>query len=113
MTAAAKTHVFRKCPLGKTMSFMSVSEKHMRMTELPRRQFLQLSAGVAALASLPHQAFAQAYPARPVRVIVAFAPSGTVDIFARLATQKLSETLGKQFYVENIPGASGNIGTGQ
>jgi tripartite-type tricarboxylate transporter receptor subunit TctC len=57
-------------------------------------------------------AAAQSYPARPVRVIVPFAPSGTTDIFARLAAQKLSERLGKSFYVENMPGASGNIGTG-
>jgi tripartite-type tricarboxylate transporter receptor subunit TctC len=53
------------------------------------------------------------YPSRPVRVIVPFAPSGTTDIFARIAAQKLTERLGKSFYVENIPGASGNIGTGQ
>jgi tripartite-type tricarboxylate transporter receptor subunit TctC len=80
---------------------------------LPRRQFLHLAAGVAALPVMSRMARAQAYPARPVRVIVPFAPGGTTDIFARLAAQKLSEQLGKQFYVENIPGASGNIGTGQ
>jgi tripartite-type tricarboxylate transporter receptor subunit TctC len=81
--------------------------------KLPRRTFLHLAAGAAALPVLPQIARAQAYPARPVRVIVAFAPGGTTDIFARLAAQRLSENLGKQFFVENIPGASGNIGTGQ
>src|SRR5437879_6530474 len=81
--------------------------------KLPRRKFLHLAAGAAALPAVSRIAWAQAYPARPVRIIVAFAPSGTTDIFARLAAQKLSENLGKQFYVENIPGASGNIGSGQ
>jgi len=81
--------------------------------KLPRRQFLHLAAGGAALTAVPRTAIAQAYPSRPVRIIVAFAPGGTTDIFARLAAQRLSENLGKQFFVENIPGASGNIGTGQ
>ena len=56
---------------------------------------------------------AQAYPARSVRVIVPFAPGGATDIIARLILQELSKQLGQQFYVENLPGASGNIGTGQ
>jgi tripartite-type tricarboxylate transporter receptor subunit TctC len=81
--------------------------------EFPRRKFLHLAAGAAALPVVSQIATAQTYPSRPVRVIVPFAPSGTTDIFARLAAQKLSEQLGKQFYVENVPGASGNIGTGQ
>ena len=81
--------------------------------KLPRRQFLHLAAGGAALTAVSRTAIAQAYPSRPVRIIVAFAPGGTTDIFARLAAQRLSENLGKQFFVENIPGASGNIGTGQ
>jgi tripartite-type tricarboxylate transporter receptor subunit TctC len=80
---------------------------------LQRRRFLHLAAGAAVLPAASRFAWALPYPARPVRVIVPFAPSGTTDIFARLAAQKLSEHLGKQFYVENIPGASGNIGTGQ
>jgi len=80
---------------------------------LSRRKFLHLTAGAAALSLATGVAQAQTYPSRPVRIIVTFAPSGTTDIFARLAAQKLSENLGKQFYVENIPGASGNIGTGQ
>src|SRR5882757_5929693 len=80
---------------------------------LSRRRFLHRTAGAAALSLATGVAQAQTYPSRPVRIIVTFAPSGTTDIFARLAAQKLSENLGKQFYVENIPGASGNIGTGQ
>jgi tripartite-type tricarboxylate transporter receptor subunit TctC len=81
--------------------------------KLPRRQFLHLAAGGAALAAMSRIARAQAYPARPVRAIVAFAPGGVTDTFARLMSQKLGEHLGKQFYVENITGATGNIGTGR
>src|SRR5262245_12225771 len=81
--------------------------------KLPRRTFLHLAAGAAALPALSRLAWAQTYPVRPVRMIVPFAPGGTTDLFARLAAQKLSEGLGKQFYVENIAGASGNVATGQ
>jgi tripartite-type tricarboxylate transporter receptor subunit TctC len=81
--------------------------------KLPRRQFLRLAAGASALSTLSRIAFAQEYPARPVRVIVPFAPGGPTDVCARVIAQRLSDQLGKQFYVENIPGAGGNIGTGQ
>jgi tripartite-type tricarboxylate transporter receptor subunit TctC len=81
--------------------------------KLPRRKFLHLAAGAAALPFVPHVVWAQAYPTRPVRAVVAFAPGGVTDTFARLMSQKFTEQLGKQVYVENIGGASGNIGTGQ
>src|SRR5262252_10189547 len=79
----------------------------------PRRQFMRLAAGLAALAAVPRIGTAQAYPARPVRVIVPFAPGGPTDVFARLMAQKLSEQMGAQFYVDNIAGAGGNIGAGR
>lgn len=78
-----------------------------------RRRFLQI-AGAAAAAPVPWQrASALDYPTRPVRIIVAFGPGGPTDIFGRIAAQKLSEQLGKQFYVENIGGGGGNIGAAQ
>jgi tripartite-type tricarboxylate transporter receptor subunit TctC len=78
-----------------------------------RRRFLQLVGAAAAGLAVPRTAFAQPYPARPVRVIVPFAPGGTTDTFARLAAQKLSERLGKPFQVDNIVGGTGNAGTGE
>jgi tripartite-type tricarboxylate transporter receptor subunit TctC len=79
--------------------------------KFPRRQFLHLAAGAAALPALARSARAQAYPARPVRLIVQVPAGGSPDIVARLIAQWLSERLGQQFVVDNRPGASGNIGT--
>jgi tripartite-type tricarboxylate transporter receptor subunit TctC len=79
--------------------------------QLPRRQFLHLAAGAAALPAVSRIARAQTYPSRPVRVIVPAAPSGAFDIMARLIGQWLSERLGQPFVIENRPGAGTNIGT--
>jgi tripartite-type tricarboxylate transporter receptor subunit TctC len=79
--------------------------------KLPRRKFLHLAAGAAALPALSRIAFAQAYPSRPVRLIVPIAPAGATDITARLIGQWLSERLGQPFIIENRPGGGGNIGT--
>jgi len=76
-----------------------------------RRRFLQLAAGAAALPALARLARAQAYPARPVRLIVGFPAGGPTDITARLIAQWLSERFGQQFVVDNRPGAGSNIGT--
>jgi len=76
-----------------------------------RRQFLHLAAGAAALPALPRIASAQAYPTRPVRIIVAAGAGGAIDILARLFGQWLSERLGQPFVIENRPGGGNNIGT--
>ena len=77
--------------------------------KLPRRRFLHLAAGAAALPALSRMARAQAYPARPVRMMVGFAPGGSSDIAARVIGQWLSERLGQTFVIENRPGAGANI----
>jgi tripartite-type tricarboxylate transporter receptor subunit TctC len=79
--------------------------------KLPRRNFLHLAAGAAALPVVSRIAWAQAYPTRPVRILVGFAAGGTSDIVGRLLGQWLSERFGQQFIVENRPGASANLAT--
>ena len=78
---------------------------------IPRRQFLRLAAGAAALPALSSSAWAQAYPTRPVTLVVTFPAGSAPDIIARLAGQHMSQRLGQQFVIENKPGAGGNIAT--
>jgi tripartite-type tricarboxylate transporter receptor subunit TctC len=79
--------------------------------KLPRRRFLHLAAGAAALPAVSRIAGAQAYPARPIRCIVGYAAGGGTDIFVRLLGQSLSERLGQPFVIENRAGATSNIAT--
>jgi tripartite-type tricarboxylate transporter receptor subunit TctC len=82
-----------------------------QVMKFPRRQFLHLAAGAAALPALSRAARAQTYPTQPVRLIVGVTAGGSADIVARLMGQSLSERLGQPFIIENRPGAGGNIGT--
>jgi tripartite-type tricarboxylate transporter receptor subunit TctC len=76
-----------------------------------RRQFLRLTAGAAAVSAISHFARAQAYPSRPVRVIIGYPPGGSADMTARLMGQWLTERLGQTFVIESRPGAATNIAT--
>lgn len=80
---------------------------------LNRRELLGAACVTSAALLSPRLAFAETYPSKPVRIIVPFAAGGPNDLAARLIAQGLSDRLGKQFYVENIGGAGGNVGTGQ
>src|SRR5262245_40810069 len=77
--------------------------------KLPRRNFLHLAAGAAALPAISRIAWAQAYPTRPVGIVVGFPAGGATDITARLMAQWLSDRLGQQFVIQNRPGAAGTI----
>jgi tripartite-type tricarboxylate transporter receptor subunit TctC len=88
-----------------------ISARETPAAAMPRRKFLQAAAGATALPFLAHNASAQEYPTRPVRVIVGQAAGSSSDIIARLIAQRLSERLGQQFVAEDRPGAGGNIAT--
>ena len=77
--------------------------------KFPRRTFLHLAAGAAALPSVSRVAWAQSYPTRPVRILVGFAAGQAIDIIVRIVAQSLSDQLGQQFVIENRPGAGGNL----
>ena len=109
---------FRASPLRRkffpefTRQFRMAATIHeWGIMKLPRRHFLHLAAGAAALPAMSRVGRAQTYPTRPVRIVVGFTPAGASDIAARLIGQWLSERLGQQFPIENRAGAGGNIGT--
>src|SRR5271157_3255278 len=91
------------------MALTSVAKGHAMKP--PRRQFLHLAAGAAALPAVSRVASAQAYPSRPVTMIVPFAAGGPTDVAARVVSEHMSRTLGRQVVVENVVGAGGTIGS--
>src|SRR5262249_3528188 len=92
---------------GMKRRIAGISER--QAMKLPRRNFLHLAACAAALPAASRIAWGQAYPSRPVRLIVGFPAGGVADLFARLIGQWLSERLGQPFIIENRPGAGGNL----
>jgi tripartite-type tricarboxylate transporter receptor subunit TctC len=90
---------------------LTAPEAHWGTMHILRRKFLHLAAGATALPATSRIANAQAYPSRPVRIILVVVPGGVSDIYARLIGQWLSERLGQPFVIENRPGAGNNIGT--
>src|SRR5262249_33049655 len=94
---------------GAAATWPVVAQAQRVEMKLPRRRFLHLAAGAAALPAVSRFAWAQAYPTRPVRIVVGFPAGGTTDVIARLMGQWLSERLGQQFVIENRPGAASNI----
>src|SRR4051812_31839006 len=79
--------------------------------KLTRRELLCLATGVAAMPAWPHSAQSQAYPSRPITLIVPFAPGGGTDVAARIIGGHMARTLGQQIVIQNVPGAGGTIGS--
>jgi tripartite-type tricarboxylate transporter receptor subunit TctC len=97
--------------MGAQRLHQTVEDEMGTRTTLRRRTFLQLTAGAIALPAVVRMAHAQAYPSRPVRIVVPFAAAGPNDIIARVLGQWLAERLGQPFIIENRPGAASNLGT--
>src|SRR5262245_57859588 len=81
--------------------------------KLPRRQFLRLTAGAAALPTVPRIAKAQSYPTRPITIVVPFVAGGATDVIARLIAERMRASLRQPVIVENIAGAGGSTGVGR
>ena len=83
------------------------------MMKLPRRQFLQLAAGAAAVPAVSRIASAQAYPSRPITIVVPSGAGGPSDVIVRIVAERMRSSLGQPLVIENVTGANGNLGTGR
>ena len=83
------------------------------VTQHPRRQILSLAAGAAAMPAVSRTAWAQAYPSRPIKIVVPYAPGGSSDVIARNLAERMRVSLGQPVVIENMTGAGGTIGTGR
>jgi tripartite-type tricarboxylate transporter receptor subunit TctC len=81
--------------------------------KFPRRKFLHLAAGAAALPAVLRSANAQTYPARPITIVVPLAPGGATDVIARMIADRMRQSLGQPVIIENVTGANGSIGVGR
>ena len=81
--------------------------------KFPRRRFLHLAAGAAALPAMPHFAWAQVYPSRPITIVVGFAAGGSTDVIALMMAERMKSSLGQPVIVENVTGAGGTIAAGR
>src|SRR5262245_21468907 len=81
--------------------------------KLPRRRFLHLAAGAAALPAVSSMAWAQAYPSRPITIVVPFPAGGSTDVIGRILAEKMRASLGQTIIIENVGGAGGSIGVGR
>src|ERR1700680_1018571 len=96
-------------PAEKSAGFLQRAATSGGAMRVHRREVLRLAGAALSTPFILRRAWALDYPTRAVRIVVAFGPGGPTDIFGRIVAQKLSEQLGKQFYVENIGGGGGNI----
>ena len=83
------------------------------VTQHPRRQILSLAAGAAAMPAVSRTAWAQAYPTRPIKIVVPYAPGGSSDVIARNLAERMRVSLGQPVVIENMTGAGGTLGTGR
>src|SRR5262249_31268615 len=111
LRALQKAQIEKWWPIIKAANVKGEEFQGRKMMKLPRRKFLHPAAGAAPLPAVSRFASAQAYPTRPVRIIVGFPPGSAPDIVARLLGQQLSDRLGQPFVIDNRPGASSNIAT--
>src|SRR5262249_23324098 len=98
---------------GQRLGVHCAPARGLNAMTLPRRRFLHLAAGAAALSAVSRFAWAQTYPSRPITMIVPFPPGGLADVVGRIAAEGMRASLGQSIIIENVGGANGSVGTGR